>query len=95
MPKSKDEFEAGRSWDTIEAQIQLFLRNNWDKAFNISEIAQGLGYQVGIKDFWSFIGGVASYWVIQNALDTLVKEGKVKAKRIKERVGEEIYYMAI
>ena len=93
MPVDKDEWDAGRKWETLEARILTFLENNPDKGFTANEIYQGLGYRYG-TDFWGFIGGVAMLSTIQNALETLVKEGSVKAKIVKQKIGEETYYRA-
>ena len=93
MPVDKNEWDAGRKWETLEARILTFLRKNPRKGFKITEIYHGLGYQHG-GDFWGLIGGVATFSAIQNALDTLVKERTVKAKIVKEAIGEGAYYMA-
>jgi len=93
MPIGKDEWDAGRKWETLEARILLFLRNNASKAFTANDIYRGLGYRYG-SDFWGFIGGVAALWAIGKALETLVKEGSIQAKIIKQDIGEETYYMA-
>jgi len=55
----------------------------------------GLGYNVKIKDLGSFISGVAGYWIVQNALNKLVKEGTVEARTIKQPIGEQVYYKAV
>ena len=47
-----------------------------------------------VHDFGSFIGAAAALWLINDALNTLIKEGTVKAKIVQEAVGEETYYMA-
>jgi hypothetical protein len=43
MPISNEEWNAGRIWETLEARILTFLRQN-QKPFNIAEIINGLGY---------------------------------------------------
>jgi len=53
-----------------------------------------LGYQVEIRDLGSFIGGVAGYWVFQNAVEALVKEGTVEARQIEQTGGKQTYYKA-
>lgn len=68
------------------------MRKDPGKGFTANEIYQGLGYRYG-TDFWGFIGGVAALWTIQNALETPVKEGSVKAKIVKQRFGEDTYYV--
>jgi hypothetical protein len=93
MSISNEEWNAGRTLDTIEARILTVLKL-CQTPLNIGGIANGLGYNAKIKDLGSFIGGVAGYWVIQNALDKLVKEGKVEARTIKQSIGEQVYYKA-
>lgn len=93
MPISNEEWKAGRTLDTLEAQILAFLKQN-KKPFNITEIMSGLGYNTQIKDFGSLIHGIASYWVFQNALEKLVNEGIVKARIIKQPFGEDTFYKA-
>lgn len=94
MPIRKDEFDSGRSWDTLEGQILSYLRANRNIAFTLTEILYSLGYKTEIKDFGGLIGFVAGSWVVQNAVDSLMKEGNIIAKRVKTRSGEQIYYMA-
>ncbi len=88
---SNEEWNAGRTLDTMEARILSVLKTQ-QAPLNINGIADGLGYNMKIKDLGSFIGGVAAYWAIQSALDKLVKEGKVEARAIQQRFGEQIYY---
>ena len=94
MPIKKGEWDRGRKWDTTEEQILTFLRNNKNTGFTSSEIIDGIGYRARVHDFGSFIGTVASVWLINDALNTLIKEGAVKAKIVQETIGEETYYMA-
>jgi len=91
MSISNEEWNAGRTLDTMEERILTVLKL-CKTPLNIDGIANGLGYNMKIKDLESFIGGFAAYWVVQNALDKLVKEGKVEARTIKQRFGEQIYY---
>ena len=62
---------------------------------NVSNVVYALGYNTEVKDLWGFIGGVAGYWVVQSALDTLVKERKIEARTIKQPIGEQVYYKAV
>jgi hypothetical protein len=94
MPIKKEEFESGRSWDTLEGQILSYLRANRSSAFTLSDILNALGHTPQIKDFGGLIGFVTGSWMFQNALDSLMKEGSVRAKRVKTLSGEQIYYMA-
>jgi hypothetical protein len=91
---TNEEWNAGRTLDTIEARIIAVLKTE-QKPLSIDRIMSGLGYNVKLKDFGSFISGIADYWVIQNALNKLVKEGTVEARTIKQRIGEQVYYKAV
>jgi hypothetical protein len=53
-----------------------------------------LGYNIEIRDFGSFVGGVAGYWLFQNEIENLIKEGTVEARKITQNTGEQIYYKA-
>jgi hypothetical protein len=91
---SNEEWNAGRTLDTIEARIIAVLKTE-QNPLSIDRIVSGLGYNVKLKDLGSFISGIADYWVIQNALNKLVKEGTVEARTIKQRIGEQVYYKAV
>ena len=92
MPVGKDEWNAGRKWETTQVRILAFLKTNRDKGFSANEIHNGLGYKAGTS-FWLILAEIANMLLIQNALEALVKEGSVKAKIVKETVGEVTYYM--
>ncbi len=92
MPIGKDEWNAGRKWETIEARILAFLRNNPEEGFTAGDIYHRLGYRTK-SGILGVLGGVAMISSIEEALKTLVKEGSVKAKIVKETIGEETYYM--
>jgi len=94
MPISNEEWNDGRTRETLEAQILAFLRQN-PKPFNFNDIIYGLGYGIEIKDFGSFVSGVARVWLFQNAIERLVREGKITARIIKQSIGEETYYKAV
>ena len=94
MPIGKEEWNSGSKSDTFEKQTLSFLRKNRDTAYTLPEIVSALGYNIEIRDFGSFIGGVAGYWVFQNAAENLVKDGTVEARKIKQTVGEQTYYKA-
>ncbi|MGD8544928.1 MAG: hypothetical protein PVH12_02030 [Candidatus Bathyarchaeota archaeon] len=94
MPIGKEEWNAGRNWESLEARVLTFLKRNQDKAFNVLEITQGIGYKAKWEDFLGLINSVSSLWKVQNAIETLVDEGIVKAKVIKIAGGEDTYYKA-
>jgi hypothetical protein len=91
---SNEEWNAGRTRETLEAHILTFLRQN-QRAFDIIGIMNGLGYNTEIKDFGGLFSGLAGYWIIQNALEKLVREGTVRAKIIKQPIGEQTFYKAV
>ena len=92
MPVGKDKWNAGRKWEPLQVRILAFLKTNRDKGFDDNEIYTGLGYKRG-KSFWLILAEIANLLTIQNALDALAKEGSIKAKIVKETVGEITYYM--
>jgi len=95
LPIDKAEWEQGRTWETTEGQVLLFLTRNRGKAFTESEIVSGLGRMGQVRDFWTLLAGVATFWGVQNALNNLIKEGKVKARIVKQEIGEDTYYTAL
>ena len=70
------------------------MRKNQDTAYTLPEIVNALGYNIEIRDLGSFVGGVAGYWLFQNAIENLVKEGAVEARKITQNMGKQTYYKA-
>ena len=94
MPIGAEEWNSGIRSDTFEKQILSFLRKNKDAAYTLPEIVTTLGYTIEIRDLGSFVGGVAGFWLFQNAIENLVKEGTVEARKIVKGGGEQTYYKA-
>lgn len=92
MPIRKEEWNSGRKGDTIEARIVDFLKENSRSAFTQTEIVNAL-YKQSYSSFGELLGSFASFYVVSNALDRLVKEGKVKFKVIEGRSGTDTYYI--
>ena len=92
MPIGKEEWDSACKSDTFEKRILSFLKKNPDNAYTLPEIVSALGYNIEIRDFGSFVGGVAGYWLFQNAIENLVKEGSLEARKIKQNTGEQTYY---
>lgn len=42
---NKTEWDAGRTYETLEARVLSYMRKNRDKAFTVSEIVYGVGYR--------------------------------------------------
>jgi hypothetical protein len=95
MPVGQEEWKAGVKHATFEERILDFLRRNQNNAFSLAEIVIGLGYKIEISDFGSFVSGVAGYWLFQNAIENLVKQGTVEGRKIKQPTGEQVYFRAI
>ena len=89
MPISNEEWDSGRTADTIEGQILKFLKVNM-KPFSLWEIISGLGYGNDLT-----VKNLVATFDIQNALDRLVKEGNVTARIVKQPIGELVYYKAV
>lgn len=92
MSITNEEWNAGRTWEALEAQILTYLQKN-QKPFNISAIVKGIGYREG-KGVLGLFWDVVSVWAVRNALENLIEEGTVKARIIKQQIGEETYYKA-
>jgi hypothetical protein len=95
MPIGKEEWKSGVKNTTFEERILEFLKRNQNNAFTLAEIVTGLGYKIEINDLGSFVSGVAGYWLFQNAIENLVKQGVVEGRKIRQTTGEQIYYRAI
>lgn len=55
----------------------------------------GLGYNTDIKDLGTLLFGIGGMWLVQNALEKLIREGTVTTKIIKQPYGQETYYKAV
>ena len=66
MPVGKDEWNAGRKWETLQVRILAFLKTNRDKGFSADEIHNGLGYKTG-SGFWDILAKIANLLAINNA----------------------------
>jgi predicted AAA+ superfamily ATPase len=89
MPLSNEEWDSGRTADTLEGRILKFLKINM-KPFSLGEIINGLGYSNDLN-----VKNIVETFAIQNALDKLVKEGNVTARTIKQQIEEQVYYKAV
>ena len=89
MPIDMEQWDSGKV-RSLEERIMSFLRSGKceNLAFSLPEIMNVLGYKVKKNDPY----GMVHMTNVKNALDNLVKEGKVEKKTIKEIIGEETYY---
>ncbi len=88
MPVDNDEWDSGKVYP-VEDRIMSFLnkKDNVNRAFNLVNIMEGLGYLV-TKEPMSYELAIH----VRKGLDKLVEEKKIEKKVIKETVGEETYY---
>jgi len=89
MPISREEFEKGRTQDTIKARIEKLLEDG--RAYTVTEIEN---YLFGKPhDFWdAVLKGLINTFVVRQALEELMREGIVEAREVETRTGKEIYY---
>ena len=57
-------------------------------------IGAGYVFHYAVTDFASLMNTLGRFWEFQNALQKLVKEGSVEAKKISLPTGEQTYYRA-
>jgi hypothetical protein len=95
MPIGKDEWKSGIKNATFEERILEFLKGNQNNAFTLAEIVTALGYKIEINDLGSFVGGVAGYWLFQNAIENLVKQGVVEGRKIRQSTGGSLLQSSI
>lgn len=92
MPIGRDEWKKGRAADTPEAMVETFLQKNRGSAFTKAEIARGVFGLKAVDDLRDFIGNFVSIWTVEDAIKTLLSEGRIEAKTVRQRVGTETYY---
>ncbi len=93
MPISDDEWNSGRKRDTYEQRVLDFLKNKGNPC-TVAEISIGIGYRYKKVDLIGIIGALAITNNVQNALKSLIREGSVETRIIKQVFTEESYYKA-
>jgi len=89
MPISREEFEKGRTQDTIKARIEKLLEDG--RAYTLSEIGNYLFGRP--RDFGeAILKGFVDVFVIRQTLEDLMREGVVEAREVETRTGKETYY---
>ena len=89
MPIDMDEWNKGRIQETNESLVESFLEEGKGKAYNTSEIAFAI---FKLDEYTDFGRRFVASWVVQSALDNLVKEGRVQVKSIKTQYVAQKYY---
>jgi hypothetical protein len=92
MPINKDEWNSGRTADTSEARVENFLKANKGQAFTPSEIAASVFGLRQINSIGEFISNFGSLYLANDALKTLLKDGRIQAREIRRQFGSETYY---
>jgi hypothetical protein len=89
-PISKSEFESGKVLSDLEKAVIAFLERNRDKAFNVSDIMDGINIQTDFRDFWKAIASGIIVLGFPSILNNLVTSGKIRVNIIQGIY----YYMA-
>ena len=55
---------------------------------------KGIGYNTNVRDVETLFHGVIDGFTVINALDKLIKEGKITSRAIQQPEGQETYYKA-
>jgi hypothetical protein len=91
---NNEEWNTGKTRETLDARILAFLMKS-KKPFTIIGIMNGVGYNTKIEDFRTLFSGITNANAVQNALEKLIREGKVTAKIIKQPDELQTYYLAV
>jgi len=101
MPIGKDEWEEGRVKGTLESRILNFLREGKPNAYSADEIIQTFSMILEWEPsdnlrnkLWKVLISGVRISTVNDALKTLVQEGKVEKRIIKENISELEYYLA-
>jgi hypothetical protein len=92
IPADLNEWNSGKREYTIKQKIILFLNKNYDQAFNIKEIIEGIGYQIEVvmQDY-----GETPQSRFRRILEILAEEGSVEIRAINRTGREELYYKSV
>jgi hypothetical protein len=92
MPISRDEFEKGRTVQTVISMVEDLLKNNSEKAYSLSEIIEEVYGKPSSIPF-AILQYALNYLPITTALNDLINEGKVTRNRIQKAGRIEEYYI--
>ncbi len=83
MPISKEEFERGRTLDSLTDQVYSFLTVAPDQAFTAEEIAVGVGYAPdGRVEGFAAVGRYLTIANMQTMLNEWAKRGLIESKDV-------------
>ena len=95
MPISLDEVKKGRTKETMESIVENFLEQHKGQAFKEEEITGGVYSNLSYDPnhpILSALGAAGAVLTIENALNNLIREGRVSVQSVKEKNGTEKYY---
>ena len=92
MPISRDEFEKGRTVQTVISMVEDLLKHNSEKAYSLSEIIEEVFGKPASFPF-AILQYAFNYLPITTALNDLINEGKVTRNRIQKAGRIEEYYI--
>ena len=100
MPIGQKEWDAGSILpELMESRILDFLQKNKGKAYTMTEIGEEVGVYmkppIGSSGWRILIDSFVTTTELSGFLGTLVKEGKIESKSIKERGTYVTYYRVV
>ena len=79
MPITREAYDKEMYYTDLEAQVFQFLQNNPNLAYTVPDLIQALNFETGKGFFMDLLNFIS----VQNALETLVKEGKIGSKIVR------------
>lgn len=79
MPITRADYEKEIYYTNLEARVLEFLERNPNLAYTVPDLVQALNFETGKGFFMDLV----TFITVQNALETLVKEGKIGGKIIR------------
>jgi hypothetical protein len=79
MPITKEAYEKGMYYSSLEEQIQELIKNSPNMAYTVADIVQALDIEKGK----GFIEDLLIYMAVQSSLKTLVDNKKIGSRIIR------------
>jgi len=97
MPISSNEWEKGRTHDSTYNRILTFLQSNKNNAFTLKEIIEEIDPLIPDSTIES--ANLLEFYIkwtsIDKALQKLMNDGKVKAKKVEKGKIIQVHYIAV
>lgn len=96
MPINSNEWEKGRTHDSTYNRVSTFLQSNKNQAFTIDEIIEKIDPLIlDTTEYWTILENYVKISSVNIALQKLLNEGIVQAKRIEKERIVTIQYKAV